>query len=198
MFPIPRFRGTGLAAAVGLSLTVTAPVTAQDTPPELPFDVIVPEYTADRQAAYAVAAARSAWVDAFESQDVERMMSFYVDDIYSYDMMAAPADGGMAMAFDGRAAWQANWVSFFDMFEDDLKVTIDNLTVYQAGDIATVRGLTRLQGTAFGQHIDMWARETNVLHRVGDRWLVVHDHVSVPIDFASGQALMNLTPRPSE
>lgn len=40
----------------------------------------------------------------------------------------------------------------------------------------------------------MWARETNVLHQFGDKWLVVHDHVSVPMDFASGQALSNLGP----
>ena len=84
------------------------------------------------------------------------------------------------------------------MFEDDLKVTIENLTVYQSGDVATVRGLTRLEGTAFGQSIDMWARETNVLHRVDGEWLVVHDHVSVPIDFASGRALMDLAPPADE
>ncbi|EBA13453.1 Ketosteroid isomerase-like protein [Roseobacter sp. CCS2] len=167
---------------------------AQDVSDKLPFEVIVPEYTEDVDAAYEIAAARASWVEAFENQNVESIMSFYVDEIYSYDMMAAPTDDGLAMAFDGEPIWRANWVSFFEMFEDDLEVTIENLTVYQSGDIATVRGLTRLEGTAFGQYIDMWARETNVLRRVDGDWLVVHDHVSVPINFASGEALMNLTP----
>ena len=193
-----KFRMTGLALAAGLVFSASGPAAAQDTSADLPFEVILPEYTADSEAAYEVAAARSAWLEAFESQDAERMMSFYVEDIYSYDMMAAPAGDSMAMAFDGAEIWRANWVSFFDMFEDDLEVSIDNLTVYQSGNIATVRGLTRLQGTAFGQPVDMWARETNVLQRVDGEWLVVHDHVSVPIDFASGEALMDLTPRPSE
>lgn len=167
----------------------------QEALPELPFEVIVPEYSEDVATAYEVAAKRSAWVEAFESQDVDRMMSFYVEDIYSYDMMAAPDGDALAMAFDGTEIWEANWVTFFELFEDDLDVTIDNLTVYQSGDIATVRGLTRLQGTmAGGQYIDMWSRETNVLHRVDGEWLVVHDHVSVPIDFETGQAQMNLTP----
>ena len=58
----------------------------------------------------------------------------------------------------------------------DLRVTVENLTVYQADDLATVSGLTRLQGTvAGGRFINMWARETNVLARMGGEWLVVHD-----------------------
>ena len=45
-----------------------------------------------------------------------------------------------------------------------------------------------------GPYVDMWVRETNLLRRVDDRWLVVHDNVSVPFDFATGQALTNLGP----
>lgn len=166
-----------------------------DHAPQLPFEVIIPAHTEDRQAALAVAAKRNAWREMFEKQDVDGMMSFYAPSIYSYDLMAAPEADGPKLAFDGDEIWRRNWVSFFEMFEADLRVTIENLTVYQAGDIATVRGLTRLQGTvAGGQFIDMWARETNVLSRINGDWLVVHDHVSVPIDFMSGRALMDLGP----
>lgn len=186
-----------LAASAVLVSTVLAcgPVWAQSATPDLPFEVIVPDYTEDREAALAVATARAEWLQAFEAQDLERMMSFYVDDIYSYDLMAAPTENGLAMAFDGGAIWRQNWIAFFELFEDDLKVTIDDLTVYQKGDIATVRGLTRLEGTmAGGRFVDMWVRETNVLRLVGGEWKVVHDHVSVPFDFATGQALTELKP----
>lgn len=184
--------GIAVMAAV---LFTAAPLQAQERGPDLPFEVIVSDATEDRAAAFDVAAARAAWLEAFASQDLERMMSFYVDDIYSYDLMAAPTEAGLAMAFDGETIWRQNWVSFFAMFDDDLVVTIDDLTVYQQGDLATVRGLTRLQGTiAGGPHVDMWVRETNVLRRVNGRWLVVHDHVSVPFDFATGRALTDLKP----
>jgi ketosteroid isomerase-like protein len=37
--------------------------------------------TKDRAAALKVAAARAAWLEAFASQDLEKMLSSYVDDI---------------------------------------------------------------------------------------------------------------------
>lgn len=178
-----------------LCVAVGAPVAAQETAPDLPFEVILSDVTEDPAAALEVAAARAAWVEAFTAQDLDRMMSFYAEDIYSYDLMAAPVGDGLAMAFDGEAIWRQNWISFFGMFDDDLVITIDDLTVYRQGDLATVRGLTRLEGTLVGgPFVDMWVRETNVLRRVDNRWLVLHDHVSVPFDFATGQALTSLGP----
>ncbi|MFT4956142.1 MAG: ketosteroid isomerase-like protein [Brevundimonas sp.] len=190
-------RNITAAAAAGLFMAtaLAGPVQAQTVPEDLPFEVIIPDYAEDPEAALAVAARRNAWRETFERQDVEGMMSFYVPEIYSYDLMAAPEADGLKLAFDGEDIWRRNWVAFFDMFEDDLEVTIENLTVYQSGDIATVRGLTRLQGTmTSGQYVDMWSRETNVLRRIDGAWLVVHDHVSVPMDFATGQALTTLSP----
>jgi|GEM_PF-707668 len=190
-------RNITAAAAAGLFMAtaLAGPVQAQTVSEDLPFEVIIPDYAENPEAALAVAARRNAWRETFERQDVEGMMSFYVPEIYSYDLMAAPEADGLKLAFDGEAIWRRNWVAFFDMFEDDLEVTIENLTVYQSGDIATVRGLTRLQGTmTSGQYVDMWSRETNVLRRIDGAWLVVHDHVSVPMDFATGQALTTLSP----
>lgn len=136
---IPNSR-MGMAVASAIALIASAPL-AQDTLPKLPFEVNVADYSEDVASAYAVAAKRRDWVQAFESQDVERMMSYYVEDIYSYDLMAAPVGDGLELAFDGAEIWEANWVTFFGLFEDDLEVTIEDLTVYQSGDIATVRGL---------------------------------------------------------
>lgn len=183
------------AALLAASVFAATPLQAQQAETELPFEVIVADATEDRSAAFEVAAARAAWLEAFAAQDLDRMMSFYVEDIYTYDLMAAPTEAGLAMAFDGDEIWRQNWVTFFAMFADDLVISIEDLTVYQKGDLATVYGLTRLEGTIEGgPYVDMWVRETNLLQRIDGRWLVVHDHVSVPFDFATGQALADLRP----
>ena len=183
------------ATVLAASVFSATPLQAQNVATDLPFEVVVPDATEDRAAAFEVAAARAAWLEAFASQDLEQMMSFYAEDIYSYDLMAAPTEAGLGMAFDGEYIWRQNWISFFGMFDEDLVITIEDLTVYQQGDLATVYGLTRLEGTIVGgPYVDMWVRETNLLRRVGDRWLVLHDHVSVPFDFATGRALTNLVP----
>lgn len=182
-------------ALLAASVLTASMLQAQETATELPFDVILPDATEDNADAYEVAAARAAWLKAFNSQDLDQMMSFYIDDIFSYDLMAAPTEAGLAMAFNGEADWRQNWITFFAMFNEDLVVTIEDLTVHQQGDLATVYGLTRLKGTIEGgPYVDMWVRETNLLQRIDGRWLVVHDHVSVPFDFATGQALTDLVP----
>jgi ketosteroid isomerase-like protein len=183
------------ATLLAASVFAATPLQAQEAEADLPFEVIVADATEDRTAAFEVAAVRAAWLEAFAAQDLDRMMSFYVEDIYTYDLMAAPTEAGLAMAFDGAQTWRQNWVTFFAMFADDLVISIEDLTVYQKGDLATVYGLTRLEGTIEGgPYVDMWVRETNLLQRIDGRWLVVHDHVSVPFDFATGKALTDLGP----
>lgn len=45
-----------------------------------------------------------------------------------------------------------------------------------------------------GQTSDYWFRWTACLRRIDGRWLIVHDHTSLPTDFASGGAAQDLQP----
>ncbi len=131
---------------------------------------------------------REQWRQTFESKSVDNIMKYYASDILSYDLMAP-------IQFEGESMWRDNWVSFFNTFKGGIQLTFEDLTVFQSGDLATIRGLTRLQGeTATGQNIDMWTRETNVMRKINGEWLIVHDHVSVPMDFVTGKALIDLKP----
>ncbi|RKN83533.1 YybH family protein [Ulvibacterium marinum] len=131
---------------------------------------------------------REQWRQTFESKSVDDIMEYYASDILSYDLMAP-------IQFEGESMWRDNWVSFFNTFKGSIQLTFEDLTVFQSGDLATIRGLTRLQGeTATGQNIDMWTRETNVMRKINGEWLIVHDHVSVPMDFVTGKALIDLKP----
>ena len=38
-----------------------------------------------------------------------------------------------------------------------------------------------------GQQSDMWLRYTGGLRKMNGNWLIVHDHVSVPVDFERGK-----------
>lgn len=127
------------------------------------------------------------WKAAFEARDVERVMSFYAPEIVAFDIMPP-------MQFAGEEAWRGNWVDFLGQFEDDPTLEIEDFRIHCSGDIAFVHGFTRLQGTMGGRPLDSWTRQTNCLRRVDGAWLIVHDHVSVPVDFSTGQALMDLEP----
>jgi ketosteroid isomerase-like protein len=162
---------------------------------DLPFPVIIPDLTTDPDAALEVARQRNRWREAIEARDVDAIMRFYIDDIYSYDLMPAIEDGQRLLAFEGSDIWRENWIDFLATFDPGLKVSFDSLTVYLSGGLATVRGLTLLDGSLNGASVTVWARETNVLRLVDGEWLVIHDHVSVPVDLASSRALLDLQPR---
>jgi ketosteroid isomerase-like protein len=61
--------------------------------------------------------------------------------------------------------------------------------------VAFARGLERLSGTLKGGHkVDMWVRFTECYRKTKGHWLAIHDHVSVPADFDTGKAVMDLKP----
>jgi ketosteroid isomerase-like protein len=40
----------------------------------------------------------------------------------------------------------------------------------------------------------MWVRATYCLQKIDGTWLIVHDQVSVPLDIASGNGVVDLEP----
>ena len=119
------------------------------------------------------------------------------------EVMACYAPGNRVVAFDivpplvriGRDAYRKNYEDFFAMYQGPLQTEIRELKVTVGGDVAFVTCLERLSGVLNGgQKSDMWCRVTSGLRKLEGKWLIVHDHVSVPVDFESGKALLELKP----
>ena len=129
------------------------------------------------------------WKSAFEAKDVDAMMSFYADgDAFSaFDLMPP-------IEFHGGDMWRDGWVAFFTAFQGPLRLEFSGMRVHAADELAVARVFVRLVGTFNGQATDMWVRTTNCFQLIDGQWLMVHDHVSVPTDFATGRSLTDLTP----
>jgi ketosteroid isomerase-like protein len=129
-----------------------------------------------------------AWRDAFVSKDVERIMSFYSsDDFTAFDLMPP-------FEFGGGEMWRRNWSEFYAAFDGPLGLDVADLLIYAHGELAIARMAVRLTGTMHGRPMDSWVRTTNCFRSIEGEWLMIHDHVSWPIDFATGKALMDLVP----
>jgi SnoaL-like domain len=64
--------------------------------------------------------------------------------------------------------------------------------------VAVGHSLNRIGGRfKNGNKTDFWLRSTMCFQKINGTWLIVHDHASVPLDPASGEALLNLEPRQS-
>lgn len=143
--------------------------------------------TADLEESVRDAVAR--WKDSFESKDVDAMMSFYAPEGFTaFDLMPP-------LQFTGGPMWRENWVTFFEAFTGPVTLEFADLEVYASGDLAFIRAFVRLAGIMYGNDLDTWVRQTNCFRLIDGEWLMIHDHVSWPTDFATGQSLMTLTPQ---
>lgn len=129
------------------------------------------------------------WKTTFEAKDVDGMMSFYAEGnaFSAFDLMPP-------IEFRGGDMWREGWVAFFAAFDGPLRLEFSGLEVHASAELAFARLFVRLVGVMNGNDTDMWVRTTNCFRLIDGQWLMIHDHVSMPLDFATGRSLMHLTP----
>jgi ketosteroid isomerase-like protein len=127
-------------------------------------------------------------VNAVRSMDLESLKSIYAPDIVSFDIEPPLRHVGAA------AKWK-NWVKVFTVYQRPLGYEIRDLTITVGDDVAFGHTLARISGTLKnGNRSDYWVRWTSCFRKVDGNWLIAHDQISVPVDFESGRALLDLEP----
>jgi uncharacterized protein (TIGR02246 family) len=124
--------------------------------------------------------------DAVRAKDLDGMARIFAPDIVSYDVEPP-------LRHVGAEAKAANWARVFAAYTQ-LDYEVRDLTITVGGDVAFVRSLNRLSGTVAGRQTGTWVRWTGCFRKTDGSWLIAHDHVSVPLDMASGKALLDLEP----
>lgn len=127
----------------------------------------------------------SDWVTALRAKDIDGLMAHYAPDVLLFDLMPP-------LQYDGAEAYRKLWEKCFSFCDEttasyevrDLKITI-------SGDLAFSHGFHQMS-TNSGH--EMCMRLTSCYRKIDGRWLVVHDHFSVPIDMEGNKPLMNLQP----
>src|SRR5262245_33024104 len=127
-------------------------------------------------------------VEAIRNMDLEGVMSSYAPDIVSFDIEPP-------LQHLGAEAKRKNWINAFSIYQHSLDYEIRDLTITVGDSVAFAHSLNRVSGTVkSGQKNAFWLRSTTCFRKIAGKWLIVHDQVSVPLDMASGRALLNLQP----
>jgi ketosteroid isomerase-like protein len=130
------------------------------------------------------------WAKAFEAKDLDGVMAIYVpgDALTAYDIVPP-------LQYKGAAAYRKDYGEFFASFAAGPHVEFPGMSIEAGPDTAFVYGLERMSGKLTdGTPVDMWIRYTDGLKRIGGHWRVVHEHISVPVDLATGKARIDLKP----
>jgi uncharacterized protein (TIGR02246 family) len=131
--------------------------------------------------------------------DIKALEERFVAALKAKDLdaiMKAYAPGQMLVVFDvvpprqyvGAAAYRKDWQTFLDTFEGPITFELTDLDVAADRNLAYSHSIQRVAGTdKQGKKVDLTVRVTDVYKKARGRWLIIHEHVSVPVDLDTGK-----------
>ena len=107
------------------------------------------------------------WAKAVRDKDVEGILSNHSADMLMFDV-PPPVEA------KGIDAYRTTWDSFFSWRDDPVVFEITDMHIVAGADVM------RCAGVENGKRIALEFRLTIGLRKTRDRWMVVHEHHSIP------------------
>jgi ketosteroid isomerase-like protein len=113
-------------------------------------------------------------VDACQKKDIDRLMSLYSADAVYYDVVPP-------LQFVGADEVRRNFQRWFDEYDGPIGLETHHLHVVASADVAFA-GMLHLDSGTRNNGVEgaVWLRATVCCQRVDGRWLITHEHVSMP------------------
>jgi ketosteroid isomerase-like protein len=126
--------------------------------------------------------------DAMHQKDIDRLMALYAPEVVYFDLVPP-------LRYTGTAALRDRFVDWFGRWSGAINQDLRDLHVSASGNLAAAFMLIRASGTLkTGQEVGYWVRVSNCCRRADGKWLITHEHVSLPVDMKSRSAVMDLVP----
>ena len=123
---------------------------------------------------------------AVQQKNIDGAMASYSMDIVSYDVVNTLQKVGIQACRERLESW-------LSQFPGSFSYAVEKLTVIANDELGFGYSFNHVKGSlANGDEIDMRWRSTICFSKQSSRWLITHEHSSVPFDAQSGQALIKL------
>ena len=88
----------------------------------------------------------------------------------------------------GAKAFRKDWDEFLGSTKGPLKYEITDLEVTAVGTVAYAHSIQRIVATGVkGDPIDLTTRVTDVYRKIKSNWVIVQEHISIPVDLDTGK-----------
>lgn len=135
-----------------------------------------------------IRALHEVWFAAARAKDLDASMRPIAPTVVSYEH-SAPLQ--LTSVDDIREECRRG----FAQASDDFSWTVPDLQVLVGDDLAVAWGLNRMASRhPDGSEGVSWSRGTRVFRQIDGSWQMVHQHVSFPLDVATGMAATELAP----
>jgi uncharacterized protein (TIGR02246 family) len=114
-----------------------------------------------------------AWAQALRAKDLTTLMAHYAPDIVTFDLMPL-----QSLGVD---AYGKNFQAWFASVQGPIDYEIRDLRITTRDDVAFCHYLGHIRSTrTTGEKNDYWVRVTMGFQKTDGRWMVTHEHVSMP------------------
>jgi ketosteroid isomerase-like protein len=135
----------------------------------------------DQTLALEVLAQIQRWDNAVVGVEIDDLVDQCAKDISMFDVSSQ---------LNGVDEYRTEWEKFSPFFAKGMKISRRNAKLYASEQLAVLHCHSKVESTALKDKIKMpWCRTTLCLQKTNDQWRVVHQHISMPIDMETGQAV---------
>jgi ketosteroid isomerase-like protein len=121
---------------------------------------------------------------AVNAKDINGIMAYY-----SPDESLLIFDTITPRQYVGAAAFRKNWEALLAAYPGAVHAEVSDWKAETEGNLAYGHGIFRTTGLdKDGKPLNFTTRVTDVYRKVDGKWLVVHEHVSWPVDLGTGKA----------
>lgn len=125
---------------------------------------------------------------AVGDKNVNEAISRIAPDILSFDVVNPFQQTGSEASRKRAEEW-------FSSFEGPIGYETRDLSITAGHNVAFSHGLSHVSATRTdGGQLDMWWRTTICFRKIDEKWMVTHEHNSVPFDVESGKASLDFKP----
>lgn len=124
---------------------------------------------------------------AIRAKDINRSVSNYAPDVLLFDVVNP-------LRYAGSHAVRKRVAEWFSLFQGAIGYEIRDLSIATGDGVAFSHHLYGVSGVQDAGKIDMWVRATVCYRELDGKWMITHEHESVPFDVNSGKASLDLEP----
>ena len=113
---------------------------------------------------------------AFSDKKIDQIMQAYAPDVFVFDLTKP-------RQYVGAPAYRRGWEALLTEFEGPIKVELSDMVVSSDGTVGYGHKIHHVMGTSTrGDKIELTVRISDVYLKQHGDWVIVQEHVSVPLD----------------
>lgn len=122
------------------------------------------------------------WDDAISHADLARLSSYCADQISMFDISSQ---------LQGIEAYKAAWEKYSAFLMQGVQIYRRDMKLNVNDNLAILDCQTKVQPAVLLEKLHMpWCRTTLCLQKQQGMWRVIHQHISMPVDISTGQAII--------